>query len=335
MVKRALLLGLSLLGLLVAVLTFRGFSAPASGSQHQQAIEACEDYRCVRRALRNALDDLGPEGALAAYAATNPSSGFGVDCHGAAHELGEWAWRDYGRASWFAFPDLVCNYGYYHGAMVEIARTMDLEGFTDLAHELCEKDPLPASILPGRECAHGFGHAVYYLTFSVDESVARCDAFEGERFRRRCNEGIAKDILRDEKVVNEEDFARCGNWPLSARGVCAYITGAYAVVHAKEPALSKVSEFCSAQPSLNESEECFSGLGRGIAMRSVGEDYRTPGVWAAMLCAGSEACANDFGRSVYYVRDDADWAASECRRLEEALIARCIDGVKFAETDRL
>jgi hypothetical protein len=332
--KRSVLLGLSLLGLLVGVLGFRSFSAPAPESRYVEALEACEDYRCVRRALRNALDDLGPKGALTAYAATDPTSGFGIDCHGAAHELGEWAWRDYGRDAWFSFPELVCNYGYYHGAMVEIARTMGLEEFTALARELCEVDPLPASVLPGRECAHGFGHAVYYLTFSIKESVTRCNAFEGERFRRRCNEGIAKDILREEKVVDTEDFDKCGAWPSADRGVCAYITGAYAVVHADEKDLGQVSRFCVGLTTSEESGECFAGLGRGIAMRSVGEDFREPGRWAALICGDSVLCANDFGRSVFYVRDDLEWATGECRRLPDALQPHCREGVEFASVDR-
>lgn len=334
-VPKKLLLFVAVLGALAGLLAFRASSSPADREEfHARALAACEDYRCVRRALKNALDDLGPRGALAAYASTSPSSGFGIDCHGAAHELGEWAWRDYGRAAWFAFPDIVCNYGYYHGMMVEIARSLDLEEFSSLAHELCEKDPLPSEVLPGRECAHGFGHAVIHLTGSVETAVARCNTFEGERFRRRCNEGIAKDLLREETGVDERDFALCSNWPASDRGVCAYITAAYAVVHADDAALGSVAGFCAGLPTAVESEECLSGLGRGIAMRAVGEDYRTPGVWAALICGTSDLCAEDFGRSVFYVRDDVAWSSKECSSLPATSVAACRRGVDFAAADR-
>lgn len=332
---KKLLLFVAVLGALAGLLAFRAASSPADREEfHTRALAACEDYRCVRRALKNALDDLGPRGALAAYASTSPSSGFGIDCHGAAHELGEWAWRDYGRSAWFPFPEIVCNYGYYHGMMVEIARSLELEEFSSLAHELCEKSPLPAEVLPGRECAHGFGHAVIHLTGSVETAVGRCNGFEGERFRRRCNEGIAKDLLREETGVDERDFALCGNWPAPDRGVCSYITAAYAVVHAEESVLGSVSAFCSDLPTVDESEECMAGLGRGIAMRAVGEDYRTPGTWAATVCGTSTVCAEDFGRSIFYVRDDTVWSNQECEALPVASVASCRRGVGFAAADR-
>ena len=333
---RRVLLGFSLLLAAVISLVVATFGLPSSGdpvAAHARVIGACSDYACVRTALRSALDDLGPRGALEAYAATKPTSGFGIDCHGAAHELGEWAWADYGRAAWFAFDTNVCNYGYYHGAMVEIARSLSLGEFIAIAHELCETDPLPVKVLPGRECAHGFGHAVIHLTDSVAAAVEKCNAFPGERFRRRCNEGIAKDLLRYETVVNTADFDRCADWPASDRGVCFYITGAYAVVHAPVEGLALVAEFCIATTDDGLRGECLAGLGRGIAMKSVGEDQRHPGEWAKIVCRGFTECAADFGRSVFYVCNDVAWSTAECGRLGGALAEACAAGVRRADAD--
>ena len=332
---RRVLLGVMVLlaGLCSVTVALGGWPGPADpAAAHTQVIAACDDYACVRSALRAALDDLGPQGALEAYAATKPTSGFGIDCHGAAHELGEWAWADYGRAAWFAFDSNVCNYGYYHGAMVEIARSLSLDEFVSIAHELCEVQPLPVAVLPGRECAHGFGHAVIHLTDSVADAVGKCNSFPGERFRRRCSEGIAKDMLRYETVVNTTDFARCGDWPTADRGVCYYITGAYAVVHAPVEGLALVAEFCLAADGELRAE-CLAGLGRGIAMKSVGEDQRRPGEWADIVCRGFVECAEDFGRSVFYVRNDVAWTRDECTRLGAALAAACETGLRRADAD--
>jgi hypothetical protein len=317
----------SLLVCPVAVVAVRSLVVPSLPSR----LAACRTNDCVVSVMFAALESEGPEGVLAAYSSTNPDSGGGVDCHDAAHRLGEYAWEEYGFAAWVAGGN-VCNFGYYHGFMVGASADASLEEFTGLAHRLCAESPLPEEDLPGPECVHGFGHAVFHLSGTLSVAVDRCAAFSEAAFRRRCNEGAVKDSLMVKPTVTEEDFGVCAQLSDVDEGTCVYVTAAYSVVRASD--LASASSVCSARPQGDLLRECREGLGRGVSMRAVGERFPSPGEWAVEVCDDSAECAFGFGRSVYFIRNDVPWSLSQCAAFGTASVARCREGVADAPGSR-
>lgn len=308
----------------LGVFAFRGGPSEASLSSQ---LEACSTNECVVAVLLDGLAAEGPVGVLEAYRGIEPDSGGSIDCHDATHRLGEEAFRVHGLAAWVPGGN-VCNFGFYHGFMVGASAEASLTEFEDLAHELCDEVALPETDLPGEECVHGFGHAVFHLTGSLPDAVERCAAFGDDLYRRRCNEGAVKDGLMVKPAVTAGDFAACALLGEEDQGTCVYVTTAYAVVRARD--LDVVSEVCVAQPAGELRRECEEGLGRGVSMRAVGERFTTPGVWAGVVCGDSAECAYGFGRSVYFIRNDRVWSESECSVFSGDLLDRCKDGVGAA-----
>lgn len=303
-------------------------SAPPSLSAR---LEACRTNDCVVSVMLSALAEVGPGGVLDAYASIRPDSGGTIDCHDATHRLGERAWEEFGFDAWVAGGN-VCNFGYYHGFMVGASSKASLEEFTGLAHRLCEASPLPAEDLPGPECVHGFGHAVFHLTGSLPGAVERCAAFDEEGFRRRCNEGAVKDGLMVKPTVTEEDFRACSDLGPEDEGTCVYVTAAYSVVRAAD--LARAGQVCANRRPDVLLRECLEGLGRGVSMRAVGERFPSPGEWAALVCGSSEECASGFGRSVYFIRNDAAWSSEQCGVFPGPQGERCRAGVFDAPGSR-
>lgn len=308
----------------VGVFAFRGGSSEASLSSQ---LEACVTNDCVVAVLLDGLAAEGPTEVLEAYRGIEPDSGGSIDCHDATHRLGEEAFRVHGLDAWVPGGN-VCNFGFYHGFMVGASADASLTEFERLAHELCDDVALPETDLPGEECVHGFGHAVFHLTGSLPGAVERCTAFGDDRYRRRCNEGAVKDGLMVKPAVTDEDFAACGLLGELDQGTCVYVTAAYAVVRARD--LAAVPSVCAPQPAGELRRECEEGLGRGVSMRAVGERFTTPGVWAGLVCGDSVDCAYGFGRSVYFIRNDEAWSKSECSVFAGGLRVRCEEGVSDA-----
>jgi len=281
----------------------------------------------VVEVLFDGLASVGPGEVLAAYRATSPDSGGPIDCHDATHRLGERAFAELGVAAWVSGGN-VCNFGFYHGFMVGASARAELGEFEELAHLLCEERALPEADLPGPECVHGFGHAVFHLTGSLAGAVSRCAAFGEGLYRRRCNEGAVKDGLMVKPDVTEEDFAACDGLGAADRGTCVYVTAAYAGVRAQD--LAAVAAVCDRRPEGDLRRECEEGLGRGVSMRAVGERFTTPGVWAGVVCGGSADCAYGFGRSVYFIRNDMAWSLGECAGFAAGSRSRCESGVRAA-----
>lgn len=306
--------------LVVGVFALRaGTSRAALSSQ----LEACTTNDCVVAVLLDGLASEGPSGVLAAYRGTRPDSGGSIDCHDATHRLGEEAFRVDGLAAWVPGGN-VCNFGFYHGFMVGASADASLEEFEALAHRLCDVSALPETDLPGEECVHGFGHAVFHLTGSLPAAVERCAAFGNDLYRRRCNEGAVKDGLMVKPDVTEADFSACARLGRD-EGTCVYVTAAYAVVRARD--LGQVRSVCAPRPAGDLRRECEEGLGRGVSMRAVGERFTTPGAWASVVCGESSACAHGFGRSVYFIRNDRAWSEGECAVFTGDLRDRCREGV--------
>jgi hypothetical protein len=313
-----------LAGLLVLAWSFSGRVREGDLSAR---LEACRTNDCVVEVLLEGLHERGPAEVLAAYRATDPDSGGSIDCHDATHRLGERAFADQGISAWVPGGN-VCNFGFYHGFMVGASASVSLEEFEGLAHTLCEKQALPESDLPGPECVHGFGHAVFHLTGSLEGAVTRCAAFGDGLYRRRCNEGAVKDGLMVKPDVTAEDFRACGRLAAEDHGTCVYVTAAYAVVRAVD--LETVASVCDDQPVGDLARECREGLGRGVSMRAVGERFPEPGSWALQVCGDSVDCAFGFGRSVYFIRNDETWSLGECRGFAEGSRSRCEQGVAAA-----
>jgi len=286
---------------------------------------ACRTNECVVEVLFEGLASLGPGKVLGVYGSLSPNSGGAIDCHDATHRLGERAFVDFGVAAWVPGGG-ICNFGYYHGFLVGASAATETEDFETLAYMLCEEKALPESDLPGSECAHGFGHAVYHLSGSLPEASARCAAFGGGVYRRRCTEGAVKDVLSRQPFVTERDFAACDGIVATDRGACVYVTAAYAVVRTNN--IGSVSEVCNLHSSGEMRRECEGGLGRGVSMRAVGERFREPGRWALEVCGTSSLCGFGFGRSMYFIRYDEDWSLKECARLVPGPRAGCEDGVR-------
>lgn len=306
------------------------------------SMEACRTNDCLVAVLDASLLDVGARRTLEAFARTEPNSGGTIDCHDAVHQLGEAAWKQSGVTNWVPGGS-VCNWGFYHGFLVAASADLTLDEFVDLADRLCVTDPLPLVDLPGPECLHGFGHAVLHLTGSELAAVERCAAFSslGERVRRRCNEGVAKDGLIQVEFVTDEVLARCESWPELDRGTCVYVTSAYAVVRAAGPELETVHRVCDliddasvfANVSLRGEleQECRDGLGRGVSMRAVGERFTDPSVWAEDVCGADDVCAFGFGKSVFFIRNDLQWSLEQCEVFAGTQYERCREGVRQVE----
>jgi hypothetical protein len=324
-VLSVLLLVLALLPLYWAL----GAAPKPSADALTTRLAACTDNPCVSDILLAALDEYDPATVLAAYAATNPNSGAGVDCHDAVHRLGEKAWSALKFDAWVGSGS-ICNFGYYHGFMVGAAEDLDVEGMVDVVHRLCEEEPLPELDLPSEECVHGFGHAVVHVTGSPTEASGWCAAFQEYSVRRRCNEGVVKDVLMYQGSVTDEDFERCNTFDALDVGTCVYVSAAYSVVRAKGLDLRETvcDRFLSTAGLFSE---CLNGLGRGVSMKAVGERFPDPGIWAVVVCGDSVECAGQFGRSVYFIRNSAAWSYVQCAFLPEAdLVGACHAGVDDA-----
>lgn len=322
---------LTVLGLVVAALGVLVVVVRPAEPSLPESLAACQTNDCVVEILLAALEERPPQEVLTSYASTEPNSGGNIDCHDATHRLGEAAWRAMRFDAWVGSGN-VCNFGYYHGFMVGAAQDADIEAFVALAERLCVTDALPEGDLPGAECLHGFGHAVFHLTDSVTAAVERCDAFAslGDQFRRRCNEGVAKDSLITKPDVTQEDFQRCATWPAGDQGTCVYVTAAYAVVRAA--ALDTVKSVCAPIGDADLLRECHDGLGRGVSMRAVGQRFREPGQWAEKVCGSMTECAFGFGKSVYFIRNDVDWSLTQCAVFSAEQLERCRDGVRRTAT---
>lgn len=326
-------LALILVSVAAALVAALAFLVRASSERDvlDERLAACATNDCVVTVLLEGLASRGPSEVLSAYRRTDPDSGGSIDCHDATHRLGERAFRDLGLAAWVPGGN-VCNFGFYHGFMVGASADASLSEFEDLAHELCDVVALPETDLPGEECVHGFGHAVFHLTGSLSGAVERCEAFGNDLYRRRCNEGAVKDGLMVKPAVTESDFAACAELGSDDEGTCVYVTSAYAVVRAED--LSTVPAVCASQPVGELRRECDEGLGRGVSMKAVGERFTTPGVWAGEVCGTSADCAYGFGRSVYFIRNDLEWSQGECGVFPAPLRERCVEGVGDAPRDR-
>jgi hypothetical protein len=326
---RLALILVSVAAVLVAVLAFLVRVASESDVLDER-LAACATNDCVVSVLLEGLASRGPSEVLAAYRRTDPDSGGSIDCHDATHRLGERAFRDLGLEAWVPGGN-VCNFGFYHGFMVGASADASLTEFEGLAHELCDVAALPETDLPGEECVHGFGHAVFHLTGTLSGAVKRCEAFGNVLYRRRCNEGAVKDGLMVKRDVTEADFASCAELGHEDEGTCVYVTAAYAVVRAEN--LAAVPGVCAVRPAGEIRRECEEGLGRGVSMKAVGERFTTPGVWAAEVCGTSPHCAYGFGRSVYFIRNDLEWSQGECVVFTDLLRDRCVEGVGDAPRD--
>jgi hypothetical protein len=324
------LLALIGLSLSVAVITV----VRPDGSSLVDKLKACQTNDCVVELLLTGLAADGPEQTLAAYASTSPNSGGSIDCHDATHRLGEKAWQSAGFKAWVGSGN-VCNFGYYHGLMVGASENADVDEFAALAQRWCVDEALPVKDLPGAECLHGFGHAVFHLSDSITEAVDRCDAFAslGPTYQRRCNEGVIKDSLIGKPAVTIEDFERCATWPLEDQGTCVYVTSAYAVVRAAD--LGAVRQVCELVTSVDLVRECQDGLGRGVSMRAVGQRFQNPSQWALEVCGTDQECAFGFGKSVYFIRNDQDWSIKQCGVFDAHQRDRCRAGVLFVVSSRL
>jgi hypothetical protein len=308
--------------LVTALWSFSLLGAPSSGKLSSQ-LEACSTNDCVVSVLLDGLAAKGPGSVLKAYRDIDPDSGGSIDCHDATHRLGEEAFLTHGQDAWVPGGN-VCNFGFYHGFMVGASAQASLTEFVALAHELCDVVALPETDLPGEECVHGFGHAVFHLTGSLDSAVAHCAAFTDESYRRRCNEGAVKDGLIVKPDVTDDDFAACASLGKD-QGTCVYVTAAYAVVRTLN--LASMPAVCGKQSGEELRRECEEGLGRGVSMRAVGQRFTTPGVWAGEVCGDSAHCAYGFGRSVYFIRNDRAWSEAECMVFADILRTRCEEGV--------
>lgn len=121
------------------------------------------DLRCYQNFITSALQNNGIDAAfnvIMKFYQTDPV--FAAECHGAVHELGKEAYREFIKHDKLLLSPKAsfCAYGFYHGFMDELLLT---NGDVTRAQEFCDRagrELQRVTLDAGGACYHGIGHGV-------------------------------------------------------------------------------------------------------------------------------------------------------------------------------
>ena len=179
-------------------------------------------------------------------------------CHGPTHELGQRAYRElrdpYAAVS--AGSD-VCEDGFYHGVFEAWGAAVGSEGIQK-GPDLCARI---TATLSKSICAHGFGHALWFATHDVKESIMACRALPKDDLHG-CVGGVTMSFVQGDDVSfasPEEVLKFCQEYPDDVRDGCITETPGLLLRVLGTP--QKVLLACPTLEPIKGVRRCLSGTG--------------------------------------------------------------------------